>query len=81
MNKAELINAVAAAAEVSKKDAEGVVSANARVDITVTNTPSFKLPMTGGTGALICTLTGCAAAFGGILIATKRGKKNEDKDQ
>lgn len=60
---------------------EGVVSANARVDITVTNTPSFKLPMTGGTGALICTLTGCAAAFGGILIATKRGKKNEDKDQ
>lgn len=50
-------------------------STNARVDMTVTNTPNFKLPMTGGAGTLMFTLAGCAVAFVGIMVATKKSKK------
>lgn len=54
-------------------------SANARVDMTITNTPSFKLPMTGGTGTILFTLGGCVLAVGGIALVTgKKSKKAEN---
>ena len=52
-----------------------ITSTNARVDITVVNNPSFKLPMTGGTGTILFTLGGCALVFGGIVLLTRKSKK------
>lgn len=49
-------------------------SENAFVDMVITNTPSFKLPMTGGTGTLLCTLAGCGIAFGGVTLLSKKRK-------
>ncbi|MDO4324292.1 MAG: SpaH/EbpB family LPXTG-anchored major pilin [Lachnospiraceae bacterium] len=54
---------------------KNVRSANARVDMSVINTPGFTLPRTGGTGTLLFTLAGCAVALLGIVIATKKPKK------
>lgn len=55
------------------------MSENARVDMTITNTPSFKLPMTGGTGTILFTLGGCVLAVGGIAMVTgKKSKKAEN---
>lgn len=50
-------------------------SANARVDMTVVNTPSFQLPRTGGTGTLLFTLGGCGIAFLGLVVATRKSKE------
>lgn len=55
----------------------GVVSANSLVDMTVTNTPSFNLPMTGGVGTILFTLGGCALAVVGIAVVTGKRKKAE----
>lgn len=49
------------------------------VDISVTNTPSFKLPMTGGTGTIMFTVGGCALALGGVAMMT--GKKSKKTDE
>ena len=54
-------------------------SENARVDMSVTNTPGFKLPATGGAGTIMFTVAGCAVAFAGIAMVTKNSKKkNQD---
>lgn len=49
------------------------------VDISVTNTPSFKLPMTGGAGTIMFTVGGCALALGGVAMMT--GKKSKKTDE
>lgn len=54
---------------------KNIQSTNARVDMTVTNTPNFKLPLTGGAGTLVFTLAAAVLAFAGIVIATKTNKK------
>lgn len=56
-------------------------STNALVEMSVVNTPGFKLPATGGTGTIVCTVAGCTIAFAGVAIVTKKSKKNEKKDQ
>lgn len=61
------------------KAMQPVTSTNARVEMSVTNTPGFKLPATGGTGTIICTVAGCSVAFAGIAVATKKSKKHEEK--
>lgn len=66
------------ATNMSTDTVENVQSANARVDMTVVNTPGFTLPKTGGTGTILFTLAGCATAFAGIVIATKKSKKQEE---
>lgn len=57
-----------------EEEGKRLSSANARVDMTVVNTPSFQLPKTGGTGTLLFTLAGCGIAFFGVAIATKKSK-------
>ena len=54
-------------------------STNARVEMSVVNTPGFKLPMTGGAGTIAFTVAGCAVAFAGVAVVTKKSKKSEDK--
>lgn len=56
---------------------KNIRSANARVDMTVVNTTTFTLPKTGGYGTLLFTLAGCAVAFAGVLILTKKSKEKE----
>lgn len=56
-------------------DKANTASVNAAVVLEVTNTKTFGLPATGGYGTLIFTLAGCAVAFGGILVATRRKKE------
>lgn len=53
---------------------QSVTSANAVLPIKITNTPSFKLPMTGGTGTLLCTMGGAAVAFAGVALCTRKRK-------
>ena len=55
---------------------KNVTSTNARVDMTVINTSTFELPQTGGYGTILFTLAGCAFAFAGVLVLTKKNKKN-----
>lgn len=64
-------------AAMSADMAGNVQSANARVKMTVVNTPSFTLPATGGTGTLLFTLAGCGMAFAGIVVATKKAGKGK----
>ncbi len=52
-------------------------STNALVKMVVTNTPGFALPATGGAGTIVFTVAGCAVAFAGIAIVTKKSKKDE----
>lgn len=54
-------------------------STNARVEMSVINTPGFKLPMTGGAGTIAFTVAGCAVAFAGVAVVTKKSKKSDDK--
>ncbi len=57
-------------------DAVGATSStNARVDMTVVNTSTFELPQTGGYGTILFTLAGCAVAFAGVLVLSKKSKK------
>lgn len=55
---------------------KNVTSHNAFVDMTVTNTPSFKLPMTGGTGTIICTVGGSVLVLAAVALLTTRKKHN-----
>ena len=52
-------------------------SVNATVDLQVTNHVTFRLPQTGGVGTLAFILCGCAAAFGGVILVTKKGRKKD----
>lgn len=56
---------------------KNVNSTNARVDMTVVNTSTFELPQTGGYGTIFFTLAGCAVAFAGVLILSKKSRKEE----
>lgn len=66
-------------ADESNPDVANRVSSNARVNITVTNTPGFTPPKTGGAGTIAFTIAGCAAAFAGVTLVTKKSKKNEEE--
>lgn len=57
------------------------VSTNARVKINVINTPSgiTQLPATGGAGTIAFTIAGCAVAFAGVAVATKKDKKTDEE--
>ena len=50
-------------------------SANARADMEVINTNSFLLPQTGGLGTLLFTILGACAVIVGIVVVTKKSKK------
>ena len=76
----------ASAATVDQKKAQmsiyrdhGEESPNARVELAVLNTRSFRLPQTGGWGSLIFTLAGCGSALAGVILVTKKSKKNRKK--
>lgn len=53
-------------------------SNNARVDMTVINTPGFTLPMTGGTGTILFTVAGAVVMICGVAIVMKK-KQNPEK--
>lgn len=55
----------------SKKNWE---SANARVEMNVTNSVDFLLPQTGGKGVIAMTLAGCVAATAAVAVATRKRK-------
>lgn len=57
-------------------DVKNIQSTNAYVPVTVINTPSFKLPMTGGTGTLIVTLAGAAVVVAGVVVLTRKSNKS-----
>lgn len=50
-------------------------STDARVDMKVTNTKSFTLPQTGGLGTILFTLAGACVVICGIVVLTKKSKK------
>lgn len=50
-------------------------SLNARADMEVINTNSFLLPQTGGLGTLLFTILGACAVIVGIMVVTKKSKK------
>lgn len=52
-----------------------MTSNNAFVDLSITNVPNFELPMTGGMGTILFTVVGCAALFVGVMLITKKSKK------
>lgn len=57
-------------------DVKNIKSTNAYVPVTVINTPSFELPMTGGTGTLIVTLAGAAVVVAGVVVLTRKSNKS-----
>ena len=57
-------------------DVKNIQSTNAYVPVTVINTPSFELPMTGGTGTLIVTLAGAAVVVAGVIVLTRKSNKS-----
>lgn len=58
---------------------QGVVSTNARVDMTILNSRTFQLPQTGGIGTFLYTMGGGAiATCGVILLATSKKKKKAE---
>lgn len=57
-------------------DVKNIQSTNAYVPVTVINTPSFELPMTGGTGTLIVTLAGAAVVVAGVVVLTRKSNKS-----
>lgn len=54
-----------------------LVSTHGRVDMTILNSRTFQLPQTGGAGTILFTLGGCIAALGGVVVMTRKNKKNE----
>lgn len=67
---------------VDNKPASGnsSVSTNARVKMKIVNTPSGipQLPATGGAGTIAFTVAGCTVAFAGVMIATRKNKKDDE---
>lgn len=61
----------------SEYQREDMISTNARVDLDILNSHSFKLPQTGGYGTIFFTLAGCAAALTGVIFVTRRSGKEE----
>lgn len=57
-------------------DVKNIQSTNAYVPVTVINTPSFELPMTGGTGTLIVTLAGATVVVAGVIVLTRKSNKS-----
>lgn len=56
------------------------VSTNARVKLNIVNTPStiVQLPATGGAGTIAFTVAGCTVAFAGVMVATRKNKKDDE---
>lgn len=63
------------------KENKAIVSTNARVEMSVTNTPGFELPATGGAGTIVCTVAGCTIAFAGVVVLTRKSKKDNKDNQ
>ena len=67
---------------VDNKPASGnsSVSTNARVKMKIVNTPSGipQLPATGSAGTIAFTVAGCTVAFAGVMIATRKNKKDDE---
>lgn len=67
---------------VDNKPASGnaSVSTNARVKMKIVNTPSGipQLPATGGAGTIAFTVAGCTVAFAGVMVATRKNKKDDE---
>ena len=63
------------------KENKAIVSTNARVEMSVTNTPGFELPATGGAGTIVCTVAGCTIAFAGVVVLTRKSKKDNKYNQ
>lgn len=61
--------------EMTVHSVKNIQSTNAYVPVTVINTPSFELPMTGGTGTLIVTLAGAALVITGVVVLTRKTNK------
>lgn len=58
----------------------GKTSTNSRVDITVLNSKTLKLPQTGGYGPFIFTLTGCGVFLTGVVVATRKTRRHRKED-
>lgn len=56
-------------------------STDARVDMEILNSKTFKLPQTGGLGTIAFTLTGCGVALMGVLVAAKHTKKKDENER
>lgn len=70
----------ATTATVDDVDADMVAqggSAHATVGLQVVNHRTFRLPQTGGYGTLAFILGGCAAAFGGVMLVSKKSRKKD----
>lgn len=52
-------------------------SANATVHLEITNSPSFLLPQTGGTGMWLVTILGVLGVAGGVLLLKKNDRAEE----
>lgn len=61
-----------------KEVISNINSADASVNIGITNTKDFLLPQTGGNGLYAVTITGVAAVAGGCFFAARRKKKHVD---
>lgn len=73
-------NTVSASATVDGKDTDMSAhdtSLNARVDMSILNSRTFRLPQTGGMGTIAFTLGGCAMAIGGVVLVSKKKKATE----
>lgn len=62
----------------AKEVINNIDSADAKVNIGITNTKDFLLPQTGGNGLYIITIAGVAAVAGGCYCAVRRKKKNAE---
>lgn len=64
-------------ANMSEYQREDIVSTNARADLNILNSRSFKLPQTGGYGTIFFTLAGCGSALTGVILLTRKSGKDK----
>ncbi|QGX47339.1 SpaH/EbpB family LPXTG-anchored major pilin (plasmid) [Streptococcus ruminicola] len=53
-------------------------SNNGAVSVTVTNTPGFTLPKTGGKGTVICTIAGAVVASAVVALMVRKRKEEKE---
>ncbi len=62
----------------AKEVINNIESADAKVNIGITNTKDFLLPQTGGNGLYVVTIAGVAAVAGGCYCVARRKRKHAD---